>query len=117
MNVIPSTDTGLAHHHGGSAPALGCPSGTGAFSPQRQRESRLQTIIESRVTGTELKKHVGAIHVKAHLSLLQRKLSNVLLLNAYEELPDPSVKEHEMRPHAPAPSKATSTPYTRPRLA
>ena len=96
MNVIPPTDTGLAHHHGGSAPALGCPSVTGAFSPQRQRESRLQTIIESRVTGTELKKHVGAIHVKAHLSLLQRKLSNVLLLNAYEELPDPSVKEHEI---------------------
>ena len=96
MNVIPSTDTRLAHHHGGSAPALGCPSGPSAFSPQRQRQSRLQSIIESRVTGTELKKHVGAIHVKAHLSLLQRKLSNVLLLNAYEELPDPSVKEHEI---------------------
>ena len=34
--------------------------------------------------------------MKAPLSLLQRKLSNVLLLNAYEELPDPNVKEHEI---------------------
>lgn len=33
-----------------------------------------------------LKKHVAAIHTDGHLSLLQRKLSNVLLLNAYDEL-------------------------------
>ena len=55
-----------------------------------------RTAIETPVTGAELKKHVGAIHVKAPLTLLQRKLSNVLLLNAYEELPDASVKEHEI---------------------
>ena len=33
-----------------------------------------------------LKKNVGAIHTDGQLSLLQRKLSNVLLLNAYDEL-------------------------------
>ncbi|WP_427454810.1 RepB family plasmid replication initiator protein [Litorimonas sp. WD9-15] len=33
-----------------------------------------------------LKKHVAAIHTDGHLSLLQRKLSNVLLLNAYDAL-------------------------------
>jgi hypothetical protein len=93
MSVIPSPDHRLAHEHGGSVPDVGRPS---RALPSRPRRSRLQTIIESRVTGAELKKHVGAIHVKAPLTLLQRKLSNVLLLNAYEELPDPSVKEHEI---------------------
>ena len=45
----------------------------------------------------ELKKHVGAVHVKGQLSLLQRKVSNVLLLRAYEDLPNPEVFEHEIR--------------------
>ena len=45
----------------------------------------------------ELKKHVGAIHVKGALSLLQRKAVNALLLNAYHELPDEAVKEHSIR--------------------
>ena len=42
----------------------------------------------------ELKKHVGAIHVKGGLSLLQRKASNVLVLNCYHDLPDRSIIEH-----------------------
>jgi hypothetical protein len=33
-----------------------------------------------------LKKHVAAIHIGAKLSLLQRKLVNALLYNAYDEL-------------------------------
>lgn len=33
-----------------------------------------------------VKKHVAAIHVSGKLSLLQRKVSNVLLLNAYDDL-------------------------------
>ena len=33
-----------------------------------------------------LKKHVSAIHIGAKLSLLQRKLVNALLYNAYDEL-------------------------------
>ncbi|MDT7858147.1 replication initiation protein [Rubrivirga sp. S365] len=45
----------------------------------------------------ELKKHVGAIHVKGALTLLQRKAVNALLLNAYHELPDETVKEHSIR--------------------
>jgi hypothetical protein len=45
----------------------------------------------------ELKKHVGAVHVKGPLTLLQRKISNVLLLNAYEDLPDSEIFEHQIR--------------------
>ena len=45
----------------------------------------------------ELKKHVGAIHVKGSLTLLQRKAVNALLLNAYHELPDEDVREHSIR--------------------
>ena len=45
----------------------------------------------------ELKKHVGAVHVKGRFSLLQRKISNILLLNAYDELPDQGVFEHTIR--------------------
>lgn len=36
---------------------------------------------------SHLKKHVAAIHTSGELSLLERKLSNVLLLNAYDDLP------------------------------
>lgn len=49
------------------------------------------------MAGGELKKHVGAVHVKGRLSLLQRKVSNVLLLNAYDELPEKDVLEHKIR--------------------
>ena len=47
-------------------------------------------IPRDRLTGSlrraDVKKHVAAIHVSGKLSLLQRKLSNVLLLNAYDTL-------------------------------
>lgn len=47
-------------------------------------------IPRERLTGSlrraAVKKHVAAIHVSGKLSLLQRKLSNVLLLNAYDTL-------------------------------
>ena len=42
----------------------------------------------------KLKKHVAAIHTDGQLSLLQRKLSNVLLVNAYDNLLTES--EHEI---------------------
>lgn len=42
-----------------------------------------------------LKKHVAAIHTSGELSLLERKLSNVLLLNAYDELL--TVRTHRLR--------------------
>lgn len=35
----------------------------------------------------EVKKHVAAIHIKNTLSLLERKMANILLMNAYEFLP------------------------------
>lgn len=34
----------------------------------------------------EVKKHVGAVHVSGRLSLMQRKVSNVLLMNAYDDM-------------------------------
>jgi hypothetical protein len=43
----------------------------------------------------ELKKHVGAIHVCSHLTLLQRKIANILLFNAYDQLP--TRETHEIR--------------------
>ncbi|EEB82535.1 replication initiation protein [Roseobacter sp. GAI101] len=47
-------------------------------------------IPKDRLTGAlrrgSVKKHVAAIHVSGKLTLLQRKLSNVLLLNAYDTL-------------------------------
>ena len=41
-----------------------------------------------------LKKHVAAIHIGAKLSLLQRKLVNALLYNAYDQLL--TAKEHQI---------------------
>lgn len=50
----------------------------------------MEQIERDRLTGSlrrgAVKKHVAAIHVSGKLSLLQRKLSNVLLLNAYDTL-------------------------------
>mgnify|MGYP001954336267 CR=1 FL=1 len=43
---------------------------------------------------TLLKKHVAAIHCSNTLSLLQRKISNALLFNAYDKLLDQ--EEHEI---------------------
>ncbi|ARC90721.1 replication initiation protein [Rhodovulum sp. MB263] len=50
----------------------------------------MDDIPRDRLTGPlrrgAVKKHVAAIHVSGKLTLLQRKLSNVLLLNAYDTL-------------------------------
>lgn len=50
----------------------------------------MKEIPRDKLTGalrrSEVKKHVAAIHVSGKLTLLQRKLSNVLLLNAYDTL-------------------------------
>jgi hypothetical protein len=42
----------------------------------------------------ELKKHVGAIHSSNHLTLIQRKIANALLYNAYDHLMDRN--EHQI---------------------
>ena len=44
-----------------------------------------------------VKKHVAAIHIKNTLSLLERKMANILLMNAYEFLPTKT--EHTIRIH------------------
>ncbi len=53
-------------------------------------DTHSQNIPRERLTGAlrrgSVKKHVAAIHVSGKLTLLQRKLSNVLLLNAYDTL-------------------------------
>lgn len=55
--------------------------------PDPRSEERL---LNERLTGAlrrqSVKKNVAAIHVSGKLTLLQRKLSNVLLLNAYDTL-------------------------------
>lgn len=47
-----------------------------------------------KVSHLELKKHVGLIHSTNHLSLLERKIANALLFNAYHELKEE--QEHEI---------------------
>ncbi|NPD15987.1 replication initiation protein [Xinfangfangia sp. D13-10-4-6] len=60
-------------------------------TPDRQNQDRQNDDIpRDRLSGPlrrgAVKKHVAAIHVSGKLTLLQRKLSNVLLLNAYDTL-------------------------------
>ena len=43
-------------------------------------------IVKADLLDHELKKHVAAIHIENRLSLLERKMANVLLLNAYPNL-------------------------------
>lgn len=56
------------------------------------RAEKTDDIPREKLTGAlrrgAVKKHVAAIHVSGKLTLLQRKLSNVLLLNAYDTLID-----------------------------
>ena len=68
---------------GGSADAV-------AVVSQHRAEAQRGEPDRERLTGSlrrgSVKKHVAAIHISGRLTLLQRKLSNVLLLNAYDEL-------------------------------
>ncbi len=54
------------------------------------RDIKTDDIDRTKLSGAlrrgSVKKHVAAIHVSGKLTLLQRKLSNVLLLNAYDTL-------------------------------
>ncbi len=43
-------------------------------------------IAKVELTDQDLKKHIAAIHIENRLSLLERKMANVLLLNAYPNL-------------------------------
>ncbi|MEH6836010.1 MULTISPECIES: replication initiation protein [Falsihalocynthiibacter] len=61
----------------------------------------MQDIPKDKLTGAlkrgAVKKHVAAIHVSGKLTLLQRKLSNVLLLNAYDTLTQQQVFQIDAR--------------------
>ncbi len=63
---------------------------TGTAMDIGETKGRSADIPKERLTGAlrrgSVKKHVAAIHVSGKLTLLQRKLSNVLLLNAYDTL-------------------------------
>ncbi|MCB5410810.1 replication initiation protein [Pseudogemmobacter faecipullorum] len=63
--------------------------------------SQFEDIPKDRLSGSlrrgAVKKHVAAIHVSGKLSLLQRKLSNVLLLNAYDSLTSQSTHRIDAR--------------------
>jgi len=52
--------------------------------------------LSTAVAAPVVNKHVGAIHIKNDISLLQRKVYNVLLANAYAELGNPQVLVHSM---------------------
>lgn len=50
------------------------------------------------MNGREIvKKNAGAIHIKNDISCLQRKVWNVFLLNAYEELANPRIAIHQIK--------------------
>ncbi len=53
---------------------------------QKENKSTSARVLSFPAREKNLKKHVAAIHTDGQLSLLQRKLSNVLLLNAYDRL-------------------------------
>ncbi|TQS70927.1 replication initiation protein [Rhodobacteraceae bacterium] len=61
----------------------------------------IEDIPKDQLTGSlrrgAVKKHVAAIHVSGKLTLLQRKLSNVLLLNAYDTLVSQQVHRIDAR--------------------
>ncbi|CAN0602210.1 unnamed protein product, partial [Ectocarpus sp. 12 AP-2014] len=52
----------------------------------RQMDSIPKEQLSGALRRESVKKNVAAIHVSGKLTLLQRKLSNVLLLNAYDTL-------------------------------
>lgn len=58
---------------------------------------RVICVPKNEIRSNELKKHVGAVHIRNRLSLLQRKVANVLLLNAYENLFDKEVHAISVR--------------------
>lgn len=64
-------------------------------------KTALDEIPRDRLTGPlrrgAVKKHVAAIHISGKLTLLQRKLSNVLLLNAYDTLTSQSRHQIDAR--------------------
>jgi hypothetical protein len=49
-------------------------------------KKKSKRLIQIKQQNERLKKHVAAIHSSGDLSLLERKMANVFLLNAYDDL-------------------------------
>lgn len=68
---------------------MAAPQGTAAASaPTHRKLSAVPSLVN---------KAVAAIHIKNDISCLQRKLWNVLLSNAYSDLPNLDIQLHEIR--------------------
>lgn len=69
-----------------------------ATTCSRQADSDIKVTPDARKPIPSLvNKAVAAIHIRNDISCLQRKLWNVLLFNAYNDLPDINVQFHEIR--------------------
>lgn len=79
-----------------------------AVERQRKRQASFEVFQQGDLLGVGLnqdqeflpaavlKKSTGAVHMKNTVSGLQRKVYNVLLEHAYEELPNPEIKLHKI---------------------
>jgi hypothetical protein len=56
------------------------------YNKLMESNKKITKAKEYRLSRQSVKKHVAAIHTSGELSLLERKMANVLLLNAYDEL-------------------------------
>ena len=61
------------------------------------RDMSSTTQLSGALLRGDVKKNVAAIHVSGKLTLLQRKLSNVLLLNAYDIESRTNISNHASR--------------------
>lgn len=60
-------------------------------------EQRVPVATRASSVPSLVNKAAAAIHIRNDISCLQRKLWNVLLSNAYDELPDRDIQFHEIR--------------------
>ena len=74
----------MARRQAGTAPTQ--PDGEATGGPRGGRADIPTDRLHGALRRDSVKKNVAAIHVSGKLTLLQRKLSNVLLLNAYDHL-------------------------------
>ena len=52
----------------------------------KSKKNRAIALIDRHSSGDSVRKHVAAIHTSGELSLVERKMANVFLLNAYDDL-------------------------------
>lgn len=62
----------------------------------KKRQMKGNTVTE-KVTDIYLKKHVGLIHCENKLTLIQRKICNILLFNALDKINDQEIHEIQLK--------------------